>query len=266
MRLLEALSRTRFQVFSYPDGDNYIHPQGVGSGFMFYYKNTLFFVTADHVMHSDDYENLHRIGKESEIAIYNNVLIKNTDDNLIASVVTPLQGVYFFEKGNFAIAPDKMRPFDVAFKIMTKVQLQYPFKTCFVPFEGGNDVAAGLDKIPFTEQSIITPDNNHTYFILGRIRPSVDVRNPQYILTDMVLKSGLVYLKTDGDFHVLYTNTTITYEDWGGLSGSPVLSDDGALIGIICSVQVGGHELNVLNIHKVLPLMEAAIIQEKGTL
>ena len=58
MRLLEVLTRTRFQVFTYTQGGlaKGDVPQGAGSGFVLRYKDRCFFVTADHVCHPDDYK------------------------------------------------------------------------------------------------------------------------------------------------------------------------------------------------------------------
>jgi hypothetical protein len=56
MRLLEILSRTRLQVFTFTKGSSKDFPEGAGSGFILKYKNKLIFVTADHVIHPLDHE------------------------------------------------------------------------------------------------------------------------------------------------------------------------------------------------------------------
>lgn len=58
MRLLELLTRTMFQVFTFPLGTmkNGVYPNGAGSGFMLLHNEKRIFVTADHVCHPGDYK------------------------------------------------------------------------------------------------------------------------------------------------------------------------------------------------------------------
>ena len=68
--------------------------KGFGSGFFLQYKERLFFVTADHVAHPDDFDVGIRLGKDDYVWVFNN---KNSTTEL-ATMLTPVGGIYYFDK------------------------------------------------------------------------------------------------------------------------------------------------------------------------
>ena len=50
--------------------------------------------------------------------------------------------------------------------------------------------------------------------------------------------------------------------DWEGLSGSPVLSEDGECVGVLCSVNENTKSVWVMTINKVRMLIEVIAHQE----
>ncbi|WP_291583780.1 hypothetical protein [Bacteroides sp.] len=263
MLLLELLSRTRFQVLTYEPGTNYELPSGVGSGFMISYKDKQFFVTADHVMHCDDYGKIQeRQWKDYDLAILNNVI--NLDKNNVPkSMITPLTGFFYFEKADIRYPQKGIKPFDVTFMIMSEEQKAYPYKTCSIPLADGNMLPADSDKIVIPSTTFVSAKTDQTYSVLGRIKFSMKKVNADNTLlnSEFTLKEGLRFLRKEGDFYILQTDSIVIYEEWAGLSGSPVLDVEGGLLGIACSVVPGGNEIYVLDIHKLLPLMDVAILQ-----
>jgi hypothetical protein len=233
MQLLELLSRTRFQVFTYEPGTNYELPSGVGSGFMISYKEKQFFVTADHVMHRDDYGKIQeRKWKHYDISILNNVIILD-ENNVPKSMITPLGGFYYFEKTDIRYPDKGIKPFDVTFMIMSEEQMKYPYKTCSIPLSDGNMLPADSDKIVIPSTTFVYGRADQMYSVLGRVKFSMTETNTETTLlnSEFTIKEELRFLRKEGDYYILQTSSVVVYEEWAGLSGSPVLDLEGGTVG-----------------------------------
>ncbi len=78
------------------------------------------------------------------------------------------------------------------------------------------------------------------------------------------LKEELKYIDKSGDYYLLNTPEIIEdYEDWAGLSGSPVLSETGECIGVLCAVTEKSKSIWVMPTNKIKLLMDVAINQEE---
>ncbi len=74
----------------------------------------------------------------------------------------------------------------------------------------------------------------------------------------------LRFISKAGDYFLFNTPETINdIEEWEGLSGSPVISEDGDCVGVLCSVYENSTSIWVMPISKVKMLIEIAIQQEK---
>ena len=72
--LCEVLVKTTYQTqITHPTDNKCDNPVGYGSGFMVNYMQKIFFITADHVVHPDDYDCKERTGTDYIVSIYNNV-------------------------------------------------------------------------------------------------------------------------------------------------------------------------------------------------
>lgn len=76
----------------------------------------------------------------------------------------------------------------------------------------------------------------------------------------MIFHTGLKYTGTILDMAVLKYDKPVVVADWKGLSGSPVLNQDGKLIGVACSVDPIANTLHVMPIQKIKPLIQAEIL------
>ena len=118
--------------------------KGFGSGFFFQYRDKLFFVTADHVSHSDDFEEGMRLGRDEYVWVLNN---KNSTSEL-ATMLTPVGGLFSFDQMNvedelsFEI-PDMK---DITFAILPN-SFKYPFLTHELRVNNSVIVAAGKEKL-----------------------------------------------------------------------------------------------------------------------
>lgn len=59
------------------------------------------------------------------------------------------------------------------------------------------------------------------------------------------------------------TEDILDYDDWAGLSGSPVLNQEGKCIGVLCSVNEGTKSVFVKPFSKIRPLLDTIILQEE---
>ena len=140
--LCEVLVKTTYQTqITHPDDKNCEKPVGYGSGFIVKYKDISFFITADHVVHVDDYklENI-RTGTDYVVSIFNNV---SPEADKISTVITPLGGFYFMERFNLEKPKEKPELIDVSVCIMKPINFQYPFLTD----EDGHRITSGLPKL-----------------------------------------------------------------------------------------------------------------------
>ncbi|WP_195594428.1 hypothetical protein [Bacteroides fragilis] len=257
--LLELLVKTHYHTVTTAIGnqdfDKYICH---GSGFIVQYKDTPFFVTADHVLHPNDYdcEIKIRTGIDNTVSIYNNV---RPDTNSISTVCTPLGGFYYMEGLNLTKPEDLPDLIDVTVCIMKKINFEYPFLTDEKEFQD-KDTGRGQCKFILTEANFAEPDANNNYFIYGKIRTQL---KGVMLHRENTLKENLKYVYKSGDYFLLNTPDVISdISEWAGLSGSPVFDNQGSCIGVLCSVSPGSNSIWVMPLEKVKLLMDIAIMQE----
>lgn len=258
--LCEVLVKTTYQTQITHESDKKCEkPIGYGCGFMVRYKDTTFFITADHVVHPADYEDNKNIrtGIDYVVSIFNNVKPK---DEFLSTVITPLGGFYYMERFNLIKPNELPELIDVSVCIMKEKHFQYPFLTDEVHFNGLT-VSAGEKKFSIPEECFAAPKQDTMYFVYGKIRTHL---KGIIMHRQDTLKEGLKYMSNSGDYFLLNTPDFINdYEDWAGLSGSPVLSETGECIGVLCAVRENSNSIWVMPIEKVKMLMDIAISQEK---
>ena len=256
MRLLEVLTRTRFQVFIFTRGGlaSGAVPVGAGGGFMMSYKNMLFFITADHVCHPDDYKGglTQRSFEDKDVAIVNNWIEKD-EKGKDTHVLTPIGGFYYFT--GYTFDPQNLfgdsKPVDATFAIIDPSRIVRPLKSEPLLVEGGPDVPGGLDMIPIPSESVITPTQEDRYIVYGHIKYTL---NSTTNLLDWRIKhhEDMTYLCESGDYYVLRPNEPVINEEWEGISGSPVFNQQGGLLGILCG---GSEKHNVIFVMKIQTVM-----------
>ena len=62
---------------------------------------------------------------------------------------------------------------------------------------------------------------------------------------------------------LLNSTEDIIYNEWAGLSGSPVLNQNGKCIGVLCSVNEGTKSVFVKPFSKILTFLDVIILQEQ---
>jgi hypothetical protein len=264
--LIALFEHLRYQVVVFPKNTTTPLPQSVGSGFMLDHNGKTFFVTADHVVNTHD----HGVRKieDNMIAISTNKIIEV--DGQFQTVLIPIGGIYFFDQLKVDVDKgtiDNMPLFDAAFSILQDWQINTECITCDVKIEGAN-VSIGEKKIHIKDTDIISANKEDTYSVFGRVKFSLVENNGIVVLnSQQTFKTGLKLVGEDDseNYYILQYPDEVIYEDWAGLSGSAVLNQDGKLIGIACAVNTSGNRLIwVKKIQRVLPLMDAAIIENNN--
>lgn len=252
--LQEVLVKTSYQTQTTLPSDKLCeNPLAFGSGFIVKYLNEQFFVTADHTLHLDDYKDgiNERTGNEHVISIFTNF---TPPDNFLSTVLTPLGGFYYMEQFNLEKPNDADELVDITLCKMKDINLQYPFLCDDVQF-------AKQQKLTIPIECFSEPNADKNYFIFGQIKTRIEgIR----VEREKTVKECLKFNSKAGDYFLFNTPETITdLDEWEGLSGSPVISEDGDCIGVLCSVNENSTSIWVMPIAKVKMLIEIAIQQEK---
>jgi hypothetical protein len=258
--LLEILVKTSYLTqITEPENRELHKPVGYGSGFIVDYDGIKFFVTADHNVHFDDYgATEQRTWKDYVVSIFNNYTDPN---NFLSTGITPLGGFYYMEQFHLNKPMEMSRPLDVSVCKMKPINFQLPFLTDRVDFTG-ESIEAGEPKLTINKDCFEEPSLNELYLVFGKIK--VDLVDNIRITWENTLKESLQFVDQVGDFLLFNTPHEITDKlEWAGLSGSPIMSDKGRCVGVLCDVLEGSHAIWVMPIERVKMLIEVVIQQER---
>ncbi len=226
-----------------------------GSGFFFHYRDRLFFVTAGHVSHPDDFDEGIRLGKEDYVWVFNN--INSTTE--LATMLTPIGGIYSFDQFDindelsFEI-PDMK---DISFAILPNT-FTFTFLTQELRVDEQIIVPAGEEKLIVNSECAAELTSSDYCLVEGCVMwnniDGIKVSRCNAIYHDLTLAG------TDKDgYYILKHSEPVEYDKWVGLSGAPVFSDQGRLIGMIIEVNEHDDTIRVVPIKKITELMDYAI-------
>lgn len=257
--LTEILVKTTYQVVISKDRLFQSLPIAFGAGFFMNYKDHKFFITADHNIHIEDHKLNVRTGVDNYLGVLNNI----SNRNAISTLTTPISGFYFME--SFDISKEDLNPqlFDVAISLVNPSKFEAPFFTDedIKDKDGSSLVSPNEQKLEFLAQHVIDPSVTDSYYVYGKIRPQF---KGLLLHREITFKNDLKYIDTYGHYILLNTvDLIIDPEDWAGLSGSPVLNQEGKCVGILCSIIEGTRSVFVKPMRKIIPLLDVIILQEK---
>ena len=234
--------------------------EGWGSGFFLQYRKRTFFVTCDHNLHMlDDYANGERTSMDFGVAVITNTTAPN---NPLSMGLVTIPGFYYFESLDMEL-PEIADLKDIAFAEI-KAPFPLPILTNrIVGMDGSVIVKEGLEKITILEESLAEPDETKDYVVTGCIRNKIvdDIRMDR----QTTFRNGIRYKKdkTNINSQLVFENpTTIIYDDWKGLSGSPFFDENGCLIGMVNEVVDKGFDIYVTPIKAIIKLLDYAIVVE----
>ncbi|MCO7185202.1 hypothetical protein ABMY20_01950 [Tenacibaculum sp. SSH1-16] len=257
--LTEILVKTTYQVIISKESSFQSNPIAFGSGFFINYRDNLFFITADHNIHIDDHELNERTGVDNYLAILNNI----SDRNTLSTILTPIGGFYFMD--SFDISKEDLNPelIDVAISLVNREKIEAPFLTDEdIKDENSEPIVSPKEqKFEFMDEHIVSPTKTDSYYIFGKIKPNL---KGLFLHRSNTFKNDLKYIDAYGNYLLLNTTDIISdYKDWAGLSGSPVLNQEGKCIGVLCSVNEGTKSVYVKPFKKIIPFLDTIILQEE---
>ena len=257
--LREILIKTNYQIVIHKEKtfDNF--PIAFGSGFFINYKENLFFLTADHNMHYNDHQKNERLGIDNYVGILNNI----SDMENLSTIISPIGGFYFMESYDLSKTDFDFQLFDVAISLLDGSKFKAPFLTDenFKDEDGNQIVSPKQLKVVFLNEHFAEPNVNDRYYIYGKIKPKL---KGLFLHRQGTFKTNLRFVCKFGAYSLLNTEEIITdINDWAGLSGSPVINQDGKFIGVLCSVNENTKSVFVKPIKSFLPLLETIPLQER---
>ena len=258
--LVEYFEHVRYQVACFLRNQKSQLPQFSGSGFILYFEGHKIFVTAGHVATS------HHDGDFSDdklITIQTNSIYKHKETGKAGCVLLTVGGVVSATAHKVDIATGNIRMIgvvDVSFAQLDSTRANAPFVTQRISIEGAN-VQYGEPKQYISYDNVIEVNHEDEYSVFGRVHLSFGNCNGQYIQnSELIFHTGLRYSGTIQDMVVLKYDKPIIVADWKGLSGSPVLNQDGKLIGVACSVDPIANTLHIMPIQKIKPLIQSELL------
>lgn len=253
--LVNLQARVYCQLYVYASEDTQLlNPIIFGSGFLVCYKGKPFFITADHNLHFDDYESKEeRTGNEYIIAIVNNV---NKD---LSTVLTPLGGFYYAEQ--LCLDKNKKNLIDVSICLLKEMHFQYPFITHEISINDNSKiiVQAGIEKSFYDSTQFAEPKANQKYAIYGVVHNNIKGIIGQ---RTNALYCDISYSSTCGNYHIFLFPSETKYEDWAGISGSPVFDYEGNIVGVVHRIL--GEGIWVTPIKYATMLMDLALKTENN--
>lgn len=273
MSIYETLWRISQQLVTTTDKER-TNIYGFGSGFFMQYKEHLFFVTANHVIHPKDEETNEPIDQDLYVSIINN---KNViHDDCIQTIFTPIGDIYTFEEyrlnKNIQTAKDVAQLFnapydipDIAIRMFGKDEnFQYDFVTHeLVADDGTIIVPHNLPKLKVPED--IAKDYTIGAFslIMGTVKN--DVKDAKFERMN-VFYQDLKYVEELPDGHlVLSCPETINLDYWKGLSGSPVMDQKGHIVGMLIEANDINNTIIVLPMKLIKKFMDLVISVEESS-
>lgn len=231
--------------------ENLGDPKGFGSGFILNYKGTDYFITADHVTSPHNHPDFVQWGNDCICGVASG----HNDVKTHLHVCVALKSRFEFVK-----APKPANENDLVFP--EEVDLTF----CEIPKEIYQCVTLGFTlphsilnypsnqrKDGFVPSDFINVEEviNTPYFVIGSILGVDNTTNDGCVKHKAHL--NLKFSHYEDDIIVLKTDSLINRKrDWAGLSGSPVVSYDGKLLGMLLKAADGFHEIRVMPINSII--------------
>lgn len=258
--LTEILVKTTYQIIVSKEKTFQSNPIAYGSGFFINYKGKLFFITADHNIHLEDYETEERTGIDNYVAVLNNI----SDKDNFQTILTPIGGFYYMESFDISKEDLDRKLVDVAISMVDRTKFEAPFLTDEEIQDEANNILIKPKEQKFEfldEHIILEPSHSDKYFIYGRIKPQI---KGLFLHRELTFKNNLTFVDIFGEYILLNSENIIQdAEDWAGLSGSPVLNQEGKCIGVLCSVNPGTKMVFVKPFKKINVFLDTIILQEE---
>ena len=236
--LFEYMWRNCYQIVCWEaERSAEMFPDVFGCGFMLQKdEETYMIVTADHVVHKKDWEEGIRTGQE-----YRRALVNNYNQQVAEGIQTVLSEMPDFsycdihnikgliegkEDVEIAMIPDMI---DISY-CKIKPPFKYPLLTNELRVGGEVICKEGLEKLCISNQAFAKVYPDKEYFILGTLGNRLNGITWNRV---NALHRNLRYLDEKDHMIRFSYSDYVSQEEWEGLSGSPVFSCDGNLVGMV---------------------------------
>lgn len=256
--LNEMLVKTSYFVQSNKSDDKIFQgePEAYGTGFMVLWKENVFFVTADHIAHVKDHDLKMRTGEDNVVGVH--TYIRHD----LTSCVILLSNSFYAERYN--VKTDEFERMDVCVTKLTREQTNIPFFTPEVIIPE-RKIQKGERMLIITEENFAEPNVDDTYYVCGHIHPKI--KNGIYIEYQKAFKGGLKFKLQNGDNLLFNTEDVIVDdEEWRGVSGAPIINQDGKCVGIVTSVNEGSKMVWGCSVATIKLIIEMSLRTKKQDL
>lgn len=245
-----------------PDTCNPEKIKAFGSGFLLRHKEHLFFITADHVIHLDDHDSANETGQRIGIDYSPQIITNNKIEGELKSINLPIGGFYHltgfgfdkdtldtpekfisvFDKiiGGTVDINDESLPLDVRIASLPdmaiselKEPLSVPLLSNQVVLDNGEIlIKEGMPKLSMFSDHIKNFNNDSRYLVAGTI--CNEIKNSTVLHRINILHENLIFERLDSDgYAILKIPGLVDIQYWAGLSGAPILDDNGLLAGML---------------------------------
>lgn len=273
MNIFEVAWHSTLQIVISPSKDRQTI-MSVGSGFFLEHHSRLFFVTADHCLHCDDYEveSSERMGTEYYVSIVNNIPMKK--DGQLGMQITPIANFTFYDELHLHTSSyngdDIIQGIDVELQDATFSEVKSIPMIITTNFDDDNlgvHISKG-DPITYIRSEAATePHDDDYYLVMGCIHNKIlqqPTGNP--ILTrESTCHVNLRYIGEDceGNYKLRPEDYPVDGANWHGISGAPVLGGHGRLLGILVAGSKEANYVSVYPIKKLLDLIDKSLAIEE---
>lgn len=261
--LTELMALAGIQVVTSPSNGTLLDPKDVGTGFLLHHKGEVLFVTVRHVVNKDKRSKEGELAEDTnKMAIITNGFRFNEKTWLKEGELYSIGGFYTFDLFNVLNEVPKAERIEFAFSLVDKTKLNglrlqtagvKDFKTGEIIIEGGRS------KVILDSSIKVPPNSTDTYYCSGFVQAHWEQAptGEKMLAYGYIFHNDMKFDRMEGDYLVMKTPEIASKHEWGGLSGSPVINQDGGLVGILNGGKDGTHDIYILGIEKVLMLMES---------
>lgn len=257
------MALSSMQLVTCPENKDLSAPTGIGTGFILKYKEKFVIITADHVIHGDDYAGKkQRNGLEDKVAIITNRYRLNQNGQKEGEMFS-LGAFYFFEHINLS-KDTNSELFDTAFSILPDDVMENLICVTAGVKDYNTDeiiIKAGYRKLALPYDSAVTPNTTDTYFVSGNVQVHWETAptGEKVLASGFTFHNDMRFHHTEGDYIVLESPEVIESKLWKGLSGSPVFNQEGFLLGVLSGGIPNSHFIYVVDINKIIHIIDSTL-------
>lgn len=251
MTVCEYIWRCIYHVVIFGKDDKELqNPLAWGSGFFLNTANGSVFLTADHVIHFQDYDADMRTGIDNIVVLpsYKNV------EGEIASYYASLPSFYDFTNYDMEW-PEIPDMIDCAPCLIVR-DVEDVFTDNLLDEGGRVIVPAGLKKCCISIDTIAEPIGDEDFIVAGKIYNEVRGVRMEY---RNAWNEGIRLQGTNTDGNYVFKNAVpVVHDNWKGLSGSPVFDSHLHLVGMLLRDAEVNDTLIVMPMSRVMDIINLA--------